>query len=381
MSTVAENTTYEKRLLQVLDILEEAMSEEVEEQVTKDWIDFLEGRCQDDIFKPERKYRKSLNIKADPILKPSVNEALENPTAMLLQQYCGCLIFVGFTLGADRRLTYNNNVDSPKISGKISSVRANYGSSVLAGIFGAEIVKMEDHHNTLPGSLPLSGKDEIKRLIRSGVPSFKQGYPAMILETTRRFKEIADKYPKIGKYIRIYYPDLQGPLDICEVLWGSDVYYAFYDEADLVKDFLELITETYISFLEEWLKIVPPNPVYNCHWNCYIKGLIALRTDSAMNLSPEMYEEFSFPYDKIIMEKFNGGMVHFCGRGDHYIEKMSELPGLCAINMSQPHMNDMDKIYNATIRKGIKILSMPLEEVKRATSAGIKYNGHIMTVL
>ena len=48
--------------------------------------------------------------------------------------------------------------------------------------------------------------------------------------------------------------------------------------------------------------------------------------------------------------------MHFCGRGDHYIESLCKIPGLYGVNMSQPHYNDMEKIYRATVEAGIPLL-------------------------
>ena len=63
------------------------------------------------------------------------------------------------------------------------------------------------------------------------------------------------------------------------------------------------------------------------------------------------------PYDAKLLERYGGGVIHFCGKGDHYIELLSRLPMVYGINMSQPECNDMEKIYRNTVDKGIKILS------------------------
>ena len=81
---------------------------------------------------------------------------------------------------------------------------------------------------------------------------------------------------------------------------------------------------------------------------------IALRDDSAMNLSPDFFSEFIAPYDGRLLRKY-GGIMHFCGRGDHFIERLAKLEGLNGINMSQPHLNDMDKVFAATIDKGLHL--------------------------
>ena len=74
-----------------------------------------------------------------------------------------------------------------------------------------------------------------------------------------------------------------------------------------------------------------------------------------MNLSPELYEEFSVPYDSRLLERFGGGCVHFCCRGDHYIELLAKIPKMYAVQMSQPQYNDMEKILDISINDERKI--------------------------
>jgi hypothetical protein len=75
-----------------------------------------------------------------------------------------------------------------------------------------------------------------------------------------------------------------------------------------------------------------------------------------MNLSPDMYDEFAAPYDGALLKRY-GGAVHFCGRGDHYVKSLCSLEGLYGINMSQPHLNDMEVIYQHSVDQGIKLLA------------------------
>ena len=41
-------------------------------------------------------------------------------------------------------------------------------------------------------------------------------------------------------------------MDICEVVWGSTIFYAALDEPALVKELLELAVATYTAFLRKW---------------------------------------------------------------------------------------------------------------------------------
>ncbi len=100
-----------------------------------------------------------------------------------------------------------------------------------------------------------------------------------------------------------------------------------------------------------------------------------LRDDSAMNLSPEMFEEFIQPYDQRLLSEFGGGAIHFCGRGDHYIEHLSKMNKIFAINMSQPHYNDMERIYANTVDKGIAIVGLDRKAAEAALSAGRDLHG------
>ena len=82
------------------------------------------------------------------------------------------------------------------------------------------------------------------------------------------------------------------------------------------------------------------------------------------------------PFLITLFDRFDGGAIHFCGRGDHYIEAMCEMDGLTAINMSQPELNDMDVIFRNTVDKGIKLVGfggMDLDNVGRPL------RGHVQT--
>ncbi len=112
----------------------------------------------------------------------------------------------------------------------------------------------------------------------------------------------------------------------------------------------------------------------NVHWGILRhRGAIVLRDDSAMNLSPELYKEFAAPYDEELLKRFGGGVVHFCGRGDHYIEELCSIPYVTGVNMSQPHLNDMEKIYRNTVDKGLLAFNRARAEQDKARG----FNGNL----
>ena len=214
--------------------------------------------------------------------------------------------------------------------------------------------------NTLPTTKPFNDTGIIRALAENGMPDLENGFGARVFAFGQLWKDVCAQYPKIAKYVSIYHPDLQGPLDICELLWGCDMFYAMYDEPELVHAMLSLITATYTAFMEKWFAMFPCSDEMNVHWaNLRHRGRILLRCDSAMNLSPQFYEEFAAPYDARLLRHFGGGAMHFCGRGDHYIDILCAQPYLYGVNMSQPHLNDMEVIFRATVDRDIPLLAFP----------------------
>ena len=142
---------------------------------------------------------------------------------------------------------------------------------------------MDEELDTLPTSRPLHDVDAIERIIDAGVPDVHQGYGGRVLEMGKRYQAIAQEYPRIGKYVHVYHPDLQGPMDICEIIWGSTMFYSLYDRPDLVKALLEVVTETYITFMRAWTEIVPFREGGNVHWGLFHKGIniVGLNRDAA----------------------------------------------------------------------------------------------------
>jgi hypothetical protein len=343
-----------KALIPYLEDLEARLDPLQEERLLKSWSVFSEQGCQSPIFNPARQCPSPPSLDW-PVV--SVNAALEDFDQMALQQF-----------GAVSDLL-------SRAGGNLPAVRCNYGSSILPSLFGVEMFIMDDALNTLPTSRPLNDLGAVQDLLERGGPSPESGWGLRTLRMGEIYAEIAQKYPKIGRWVFIYHPDIQGPMDVCEVIWGSSLFYALYDRPDLVKALLDLVTETYIRFLRAWCQIVPFPSGGSCHWGFFHKGAIMLRDDSAMNLSCPMFDEFILPYDQRLLDEFGGGAIHFCGKGDHYIPSMTSLRGLNAINMSQPLLNNMEKIYSHTIDRGIRLIGLDGAAARQSHKAGRDLRG------
>ncbi len=343
-----------KETIALLEDIERRIDPEAEEDFAKQWEDFLYDRVTDPIFVPKRK-----KLAAAGVTVPDVNitDALGDLELMLLHQ---------LKTVSDALNSVSQNL----------CVRSNYGTGIMTSLFGAEIFEMDRKHNTLPTTRSFDDTDKIREILEAGKPSLLGGFGQRVFDFGELCAEVFAKYPKIQKYVSVYHPDTQGPLDICELLWGCDMFYNMYDEPEFVHGMLRLITDTYIDFMEKWYEIFPRHSDVNVHWaSLRHRGAILLRNDSAMNLSPEFYSEFSAPYDGELLEHFDGGAMHFCGRGDHYIEILCNIPKMYGVNMSQPHLNNMETIYRNTVDKGIKLLAFSPEYAEKDKNRVGGFNG------
>ena len=324
---------YTKRLL---EDIEKRIDPAVENDFLQQWKNFWDNNCTDAFFVPKRKVVTTPGMD---IKRININDCLADYELMLNSQ----LAMVSDQLGSEACAL---------------GMRANYGTGIMSSLFGAEIFKMPREMDTLPTTRAFNDSSTIRKLLDNGIPDLSRGFGQHVFAFGEMCKEILQDYPLISQYVRMYHPDTQGPLDIAELLWGSEIFYEMYDDPEFVHAVLNLITDTYIKFLDKWFGLFPAKEDLNVHWHLLHKGKIMLRNDSAMNLSPEMYGEFALPYDKRLLEYYGGGCVHFCGRGDHYIERLCGIDALTSINLSQPHLNDMEKIYRVVNSAGKKIIGL-----------------------
>ncbi len=340
-----------------LQDLERRIDPQVEADLLGQWRIFADGRYEQEIFSPRRPGPSSPSVEWPHVL---VNDALEGCEAMALQQLEMC----------SKALAEG--------SGALLAVRCNYGTAILPSLFGGELFLMDRDIDTLPACRPLEGGAEaVRRLIDKGVPDLNAGLGAATFRMGQYFTQLFGGHSQIFEHVSIYHPDLQGPMNVCEMLWGSSLYLDLYDKPDLVRDFLLLITETYIRFMKRWNEIVMPLDGYAVHWSMLHRGRIMVRNDASTNLSPAMYEDFARPWDERLLMEFGGGGIHFCGRGDHLIPKLSQLSGLYAINTTQPALNNVEAILAGTVDKQINLLGFEREIAEQALQRGRPLRGRV----
>ena len=333
------------QLTRCLNDLANRINEDEEVQIRHAWEHFYEDETSRGVFRCPQRTPKPPQIAWPDVV---INDALADPTLMVLSEFKKISDVLAH--GGDGVL----------------NVRCNYGVSILASLFGCEVVVMPREQGNTPTCHALGDDEAIQAAIDRGVPNHLAGQGRQVFETGELFLEVLDRWPILKRHIELYHPDAQSPIDIAELVWGSDIFLAFYDQPERVHALIELLTQTYIDFLVRWFELVPHQSDYSAHWGLLIKGSILLRDDSLMNLSSEIYREFVRDSEQRCLDAFDGGAIHFCGRGDHFIEDLTRLDKLTAVHMSQPHLNNVEQIYQQTVDRGIRLLALEPDAVATA---------------
>jgi hypothetical protein len=242
------------------------------------------------------------------------------------------------TLADPEKMLYNELIERVLSHVRIKdhalfTIRANHGTVILPSLFGLSYRAFKD---TLPWIEHVESESDIKAIIQAGIPNFNAGLGKLVQEAHTYYHAVLKDYPTCKKAIHIMHPDLQGPFDVAHLIWGSDIYMACYENPALIHKLMDLVTQTYIEFMKHIkTQINDESDGLVYHWGLVFPGKIVLRNDSAVNLSPDMYETFVKPYDQRILDAFGGGSIHYCGKKPAWLASMIASDNMGAINIGQ----------------------------------------------
>jgi len=154
--------------------------------------------------------------------------------------------------------------------------------------------------------------------------------------------------------LSVYLPDTQGPFDIAHQARGHDIFTDMFDDPPFVHHLMELATHVYIEASRR-LKGAAREPLDSGHHSgqMYMEECGArLCDDSAILLSPGLFEEFVLPYHQRALQPFGGGFVHWCGSGEHILTGYLTLPEVRGINLGNPEMYDPAELLPRLVEAG-----------------------------
>jgi len=284
------------------------------------------------------------------------SEAFDDPEKMLVNELAGA--YLGGKLRDDRMYT----------------IRANYGVGTVASLFGCRISLTM---NNMPWCEALS-EDRLLEGLERGVPEMTAGLGCRVLETERFYMDTLARYPNLKQAVHVFVCDTQGPFDSAHLVMGHRIYTELYDNADLVHRLLDLVTQTCIRFTKAQKEIIGEGNDWSYHSQMKVRGGIRICEDAPTNISPAAYQEFCRPYNERLLAEFQGGWIHYCGRGYQIFPDLISTPGLCGVNFGNPEMQDLQAIYREAAPRKVGIISWSgpfTEDDRKHVKTGISLIG------
>lgn len=235
------------------------------------------------------------------------------------------------------------------------AIRNNHGTIQIASVLGGNWQMHEDNY---PWVDHFDSIGEIEKIALTAYTDVSnKGLLPKSLATLKFYHDILDMYPHCREAIQISLPDLQGPIDTAELLWGSDIYYAFNENPELLKRLLAKIVDVMGLVEKEFRRFTRDrlDPEYNTQHGYVIPGRLLIRNDSSIMISPAMYAEFIRPHDERLLKEVGEGSIHFCGNGQHLVSKMIEIKDLKGLDFGQPEQMDIPFIYSLCREKKIAL--------------------------
>ncbi len=293
-------------------------------------------------------------------------EAFHDPVAMLQNELLGS-VAPGLLL----------KDDSPLM------IRNNHGTIQMASLLGG---RWEVPENDFPWIKRFDSQERIREIADSKAPiDLRGGILPPSFRTLEFYAEKLRKYPVCQEAIQIALPDLQGPLDTAEQLWGSDIYLAVSEESDLFNRLLARITDAMLTVAAEFRKHATDrlDPFAIAQHEYMVPGRLLVRNDSAIMLSPGTYRELVLPHDARLLHGVGGGSIHFCGNGRQLVTPMLEIPDLRGLDITQPELNNIREIYRQCREHRVAVtgLTTPREDLVSGKAAADYPTGCVLVYL
>lgn len=347
MNEVLHLREREKELKELLKLLEEKIDIEHIKRVDERYKSSLQYK---DVDRPPLvilpKFGETLELPGPwkNFRKYRYSEAFENPVAML-QNMLLSRVVPGVILKDDNPL----------------AIRNDHGTIQIASILGGEWTMWQDSY---PWICHFETLEKIKKMVKyfyqDETDINQKGILNKSYKTLKFYNDILLKYPKCREAIQISLPDLQGPMDTAEQLWGSEIFYAFYENPELLDRLLAIIVEALLLVEKEYRKYTYERlfPEFSTQHGYVIPGRILIRNDSSIMVSPEIYSKHIRCHDEKVLKELGGGSIHFCGNGQHLVIKMLEIPTIRGLDFGESNYMNISYIYKVCSQRKVALTNL-----------------------
>lgn len=254
------------------------------------------------------------------------------------------------------------------------SFRPNFGVGTVASLFGCGTDMGE---NDMPWVIDRPAREQLLE-IELDRPD-RKGLIPRVIEFIQMARHALKGFPEI----RLFMPDLQGPMNTAFLLRQQDVFLDMLEDEHYYHQLMARVTEVFIR-LTKRLKLELGEPLDSgWHGAMYMSGGGARVVDDvSIMMSPTQYNECSLPYVRQCLVPFGGGWVHSCGNISHLLEAYLGASEIKCINFGEPEYYDFGTILPRLAAAGKFCYGGPVRELDEPVAgylrrvAGYLKNAH-----
>lgn len=236
-----------------------------------------------------------------------------------------------------------------------ATVRPNWGTVLVASVLGGFAEQTEDNTPWIRRNdeKPIT----LEQIADANPEVATAGWVPRVLDTYAAYRELLAPYPGLASGIRVTLPDLQGPLDTAEQLLGADLFIDMMERQDLCAKAFTRAAEIQLACARLFAPYIQDGQTGYIHQHGFlVKGGVLIRCDSAVMISSQLYGDLVAPADELVLAGLGGGGVHSCGKIEHAVPAILELPSIRCFDFGQSFMNDVDSLYALANQRRIPFL-------------------------
>ncbi len=227
------------------------------------------------------------------------------------------------------------------------SVAPEMGAGFLPSILGLKQELFEDKDPWLRQRM---SKDEINDLEEDDIDAVSdRGLMPRAIQTIEYFQE------KLGSKSRVFIDYTWGPFSLAHLIRGERIFMDILRDPEFVHHLMEITTRLYVMACQTLKEEIGEVSGQGYKGRFFMSDAgVWSNEDTAILLSPGLAEEFLVPYLRRAYSPFGGAIVHLCGKADHLLELLLDIPEVKGINLGEPGKQDMsyEQIMGMVLERG-----------------------------
>ena len=212
------------------------------------------------------------------------------------------------------------------------NIKPNLGIGTIAAAFGCQLRVSDD-------SDPWAGP-----LINSSCPEKVYELSCPDPASNPIFQRVRERISYLQHHsdMPLRLVNVASPLVTASMIWDyTDFMMALIESPKEAHHLLDMITKATIDYVNLQLESITDLHSMGHEVLCVPREVgLRISDDTAVLLSPKLYQEFGVQYNSRLAETFGGIVVHSCGDCKHILPTLLKTPGLRGLDLTIPQNSD-----------------------------------------